>query len=142
MKKFAFVGGTNWPVFDRPLTSMVAPGGRAVELENRANYGGDGTSIPNKPTVTAKHTNDFPINDLVFVTSAFSDPQGAGTFGALKWRVAEVTDPTAPAYNPDADPLYEWNATWTSGRSRHSPTRSASLRAWSEWVTPTGCGSG
>jgi hypothetical protein len=48
------------------------------------------------------------------VTSAFSDPQGAGTFGALKWRVAEVTDPTAPAYNPDADPLYEWNATWIS----------------------------
>jgi hypothetical protein len=101
-------------VLDRPLTSMVAPGGRAVELENRANYGGDGTSIPNKPTVTAKHTNDFPINDLVFVTSAFSDPQGAGTFGALKWRVAEVTDPSAPAYNPDADRLYEWNATWTS----------------------------
>lgn len=114
MKKFAFIGGTNWPVFDRPLTSMVAPGGRAVELENRANYGGDSNSIPNKPTVTAKHPNDFPINDLVFVTSTFSDPQGAGTFGALKWRVAEVTDPTAPAYHPDADPRYEWQARWTS----------------------------
>jgi len=35
MKKFAFIGGTNWPVLDRPLTSMVAPGGRAVELEKR-----------------------------------------------------------------------------------------------------------
>lgn len=115
MKTFAFVGGTHWPVLDRPLTSMVAPGGRAVELENRANYGGDSNSIPNKPTVTAKYTNDFPIHNLVFVTSAFSDPQGAGTFGALKWRVAEVTDPTAPAYSPDADPLYEWRATWTSG---------------------------
>ena len=115
MKTFAFIGGTHWPVFDRPNTSMVAPGGRAVELENRANYGGDATSIPNKPTITAKHNNDFPINDLVFVTSAFSDPQGAGTLGALKWRIAEVTDPTAPAYNPDADQFYEWNATWTSG---------------------------
>ncbi|MCC6821494.1 MAG: lamin tail domain-containing protein [Verrucomicrobia subdivision 3 bacterium] len=114
MKKFAFIGGTNWPVLDRPLTSMVAPGGRAVELENRANYGGDSNSIPNKPTVTAKHPNDFPINDLAFVTSAFSDPQGAGTFSALKWRVAEVTDPTAPAYSPNADPLYEWKAIWTS----------------------------
>ena len=114
MKQFAFVGGTNWPVLDRPLTSKVAPGGRAVELEYRANYGGDSNSIPNKPTVTAKHTNDFPINDLVFATSAFADPQGAGTFGALKWRVAEVTDPTAPAFHPDADPLYEWNATWIS----------------------------
>lgn len=114
MKKFAFVGGTNWPVFDRPLTSMVAAGGRAMELEYRANYGGDSNSIPNKPTVTAKFTNDFPIHNLVFVTSPFSDPQGAGTFAAMKWRVAEVTDPTAPAYNPDADPLYEWNAVWTS----------------------------
>ena len=114
MKKFAFVGGTNWPVFDRPLTSIVAPGGRAVELENRANYGGDSNSIPSKPTVTAKYTNDFPINDIVFVTSIFSDPQGVGTFAALKWRVAEVTDPKARAYSPDADPIYEWNATWTS----------------------------
>lgn len=115
MKKFAFVGGTHWPVLDRPNTSKVAPGGRAAELENRANYGGDATGIPFKPTVTAKHTNDFPSHDLVFMTSVFADPQGAGTFGALKWRVAEVTDLTAPAYNPEAGPVYEWNATWTSG---------------------------
>lgn len=114
MKAFAFVGGTHWPVADRPNTSMVAPGGRAMELENRANYGGDSNSIPNKPTVTAMHTNEFPIEDLFFTTSAFSDPQGAGTFGTLKWRVAEVTDPSAPAYDADADPLYEWKASWTS----------------------------
>ncbi len=121
MKTFAFVGGTHWPVSDRPNTSMVAPGGRAVELDARASYGNDGTSIPNKPSVPIAKTSEYPINNLVFQPPAFSDPQGDNTFSAMMWRVAEVTDASAPAYDPGAAPLYEWNATWTSGEIT-SPT--------------------
>lgn len=114
MKTFAFVGGKVWPVTDRPNTSAVAVGGRAVELDARASYGNDGTSIPNKPSVPVAKSTEYPLNNLVFTVPAFSDPQGEGTFAAMKWRVAEVTDPTAPAYDPAADPLYEYNASWIS----------------------------
>ncbi len=55
------------------------------------------TAIPNTPTITATGPAGFPINALTFRTSAFSDPQGSGTFGALQWRIAEVTPgSTAP----------------------------------------------
>ncbi len=47
-------------------------------------------SIPNKPTVSYIGSAGYPTNDLRFQTSAFSDPQGAGTFAAMKWRIAEV----------------------------------------------------
>jgi hypothetical protein len=115
MKVYAFVGGTHWPVLDRPNTSNVAPGGRALELDERSDYGGDDTSIPDKPTVTAIGDPGFPADDLRFETSDFSDPQGAGTFAALRWRLGEVTDASAPVYDPAADPIYEWTEVWTSG---------------------------
>lgn len=59
-------------------------------------------AIPNTPTITATGPADFPANALTFRTSPFSDPQGAGTFGAMRWRIAEVSpglipSPTMPA---------------------------------------------
>jgi len=115
LKTFAFVGGDHWPVLDRPETSKVEAGGRAVELDERSNYGGDLTSIPQTSTVTAKGPGSSPVESLWFETTPFEDPQGTQTFGSMKWRVAEVSDPSAPAYDPNADPLYEWNAVWNSG---------------------------
>ncbi|MCA9424758.1 MAG: lamin tail domain-containing protein, partial [Candidatus Omnitrophica bacterium] len=115
MNVFAFVGGTHWPTLDRPNTSMVAPGGRAVELDERSNYGGDDVSIPDKPAVASIGDASFPAYDLRFETSPFSDPQGDETFAALKWRLAEITDPDAPAYDPEADPILEWTEIWSSG---------------------------
>jgi len=47
-------------------------------------------SIPYKPTVSYIGSNGYPSNDLRFQTSPFSDPQGADTFAAMKWRIAEV----------------------------------------------------
>ncbi len=47
-------------------------------------------AIPNTPVVQTTAPTDFPANALTFTTSAFADPQGAGTFGAMKWRIAEV----------------------------------------------------
>ena len=49
-------------------------------------------SIPHKPVISAVGAPDFPLNDLSFQSSAFSDPQGAHTFAAMKWRIAEVSD--------------------------------------------------
>lgn len=114
MKTFAFVGGTHWPVLDRPLTSRVAPGGRAVELDQRSEYEGDAASIPDTPGVTDAVRLGYPIDNLRFSSTPYSDPQGAETFAAIEWRVAEVTDPAAPSYDPEAPILYEWNAAWKS----------------------------
>lgn len=72
-------------------------------------------AIPNKPTVTYQGPAGFPADRLRFRSSAFADPQGAGTFAAMKWRLAEVTNPSAPGYEPKAPKKYEINALWESG---------------------------
>jgi len=46
--------------------------------------------VPATPIVVATGPDGFPTNSLTFRTSNFSDPQGAGTFAAMKWRIAEV----------------------------------------------------
>ena len=50
----------------------------------------DDPDIPHKPTIAATGDHNFPINNLTFETSDFNDPQGSGTFAALKWRIAEI----------------------------------------------------
>ena len=70
--------------------------------------------IPYTPTVTHQGPAGYPVNALVFRTSSFSDPQGSGTFAAMKWRIAEVTDETNPRYNPDDPRKYEIETVWES----------------------------
>ncbi len=59
-------------------------------------------SIPSTPIVTATCPSTYPINSLSFEASPFSDPQGSGTFSAMKWRIAEVTEGSQVAL-PDED---------------------------------------
>ncbi len=59
-------------------------------------------AVPTKPTVTYAGTADYAVNDLIFQTSAFADPQGAGTFAAMKWRIAEV-EPNSVVTDPDPE---------------------------------------
>jgi len=73
------------------------------------------SAIPNTPTVTATGDPNFPINNLTFETTSFSDPQGSGTFAALKWRIGEVTDPNAPCYDITDPGRYEIDTIWESG---------------------------
>lgn len=47
-------------------------------------------AIPFTPSISYTGSADYPINDLKFQTSAFSDPQGPGSFASMKWRIAEV----------------------------------------------------
>ena len=50
------------------------------------------SDVPGTPVVAATGPADFPANALTFRTSAFADPQGAGTFAAMKWRLGEVAE--------------------------------------------------
>ncbi|MEM7394477.1 MAG: lamin tail domain-containing protein, partial [Verrucomicrobiota bacterium] len=70
--------------------------------------------IPDQPVITYIGTNTFPVNDLRFQTSAFSDPQGTNTFAALSWRIAEIANPSTTNFNPAKPWKYEITAEWQS----------------------------
>jgi len=86
LKKFAWQGGswTGDPWFGDPSWP-----GTVANLEALAGAEGDSTSIPYTPTISYIGTAGYPVNDLRFQTSAFNDPQGSNTFGAIQWRIAE-----------------------------------------------------
>ena len=54
------------------------------------------------------------MDKLKFQTGAFSDPQGNQTFAAMQWRIAEISDPTAPSFDATQPPKYEIQTTWQS----------------------------
>ena len=81
----------------------------------------DESSIPTKPTISYSGAAGFPTNDLDFTSSSFNGSGGA-TFAAQQWRIAEVTlpgdprfDPSDPLYDRYAERLYEIDAAWESG---------------------------
>jgi hypothetical protein len=110
MKNFAWVGG-QWPGDGSPITS------RAAFMDNLqlgvANS--EGSVMPGTPALTYQGPAGYPTNTLTFGTSAFSDPQGSGDFSAIQWRVAEVTDPAAPGYDPAKKLKLEWESDYDSG---------------------------
>lgn len=69
---------------------------------------------PGTPGISYSGAAGYPVDALRFVAGGFSDPQGAGTFGAMQWRIAEVTNAAAPAFNPAGPRLYEADAVWES----------------------------
>ncbi len=116
MKQFAwksgsFQGGFYWV-------------GSSNNLDALADSEGDLTNIPATPTVSYVGTAGCPVNDLRFETSAFSDPQGAGTFAALRWRIAEYDlnyTPPAAATGTDTVLLVP-NAEWRFFRGTQEPS--------------------
>lgn len=70
-------------------------------------------TIPQKPEVTAIGDPAFPANDLQFRSSVFDGP---GNFTAMEWRIAEITDPDSPNFNPTEPWVYEITPLWQSGR--------------------------
>ena len=108
MKNFLFTGGNySWWVGGE---SIGAGGWAASRLDSRA----ADSAIPSRPTVTYLGTNGFPLDALIFRSSSFADPQGAGTFAAMQWRVAEITPTNQPVSDPSQIKL-EWDAVWDSG---------------------------
>jgi hypothetical protein len=106
MKNFMFVGGNNPWWLDR---QSIGAGGWVTRLDTIA----ADAAIPNRPTATYAGTNGYPVDGLVFQSSAFADPQGAGTFAAMQWRIAEVLPPGTIVSNRLQLKL-EWDAAWTS----------------------------
>jgi hypothetical protein len=108
LRAFAWTGGT-WP------GGNVGAGGRAAFLDALQNgvSNSEGSTIPSTPTITYSGVAGFPVNSLVFNTTNFSDPQGAGTFAATQWRMAEVN--TSATYVPGEKRLLEIVASFDSG---------------------------
>lgn len=100
MMRFAFTGGS-WPDQD------VGPGGRAAFLDQYAD-GPHAAQLPAKPTIIYTGPEGFPIDQLQFESSPFSDPQGATTFRAMKWRLAEISNIPNPGTLSLDDP--RWRA--------------------------------
>jgi hypothetical protein len=117
----------------------------------------DASRIPYTPTITYIGEVNYPINDLRFETSAFSDPQGSGTFAALKWRIGrhDGFDPADPGTVQKRH--YELRALWESEEITNSgdldiqipgsvvtPGRTYRVRCkmkdntgrWSHWSAP------
>jgi hypothetical protein len=86
-----------------PIESVAAPM-KSIAFESDTMYGANlvggrgaflelisaDAAIPNQPAISYTGPPGFPAGSLVLSSSAFSDPQGAGTFGKMKWRIAEV----------------------------------------------------
>lgn len=93
MKKFAFdggswTGGTNnvMPAISQD-TGISGREGRDAYLDALV----ADAALPAKPTISYSGDFGFPQDGLAFTSSNFSDPQGAGTFQAMEWRLAEVS---------------------------------------------------
>ncbi|NWK55237.1 lamin tail domain-containing protein [Verrucomicrobiaceae bacterium N1E253] len=80
MKDVAFASDT---VYGSELA-----GGRAAFLDQIASD----EQIPDTPSISYTGEADYPTDSLQFNCSAFSDSQGANTFGKMQWRVAEVAN--------------------------------------------------
>lgn len=94
-----------------------APGGGSTP----ASYGADfvdrearDSDIPATPVITYSGADGFTVDQLSFSAQPFSDPQGDDSFGAMKWRIAEVTDVNAPSYDPTRPAHFEVDALWES----------------------------
>ncbi len=77
MKRFAWTGG------DWPRGGKMGPGGRAAFLDR---YQHD-PETPGTPDITYTGAPGYPVDGLAFTSSPF---EGTG-FGAMEWRLAEIT---------------------------------------------------
>ena len=72
------------------------------------------TKHPDQPTIEYDGGEGYPVNALRFRSSEFSD--SSGKFAGMKWRLAEVSGPNAPSYDPSNPRQYEINADWESDK--------------------------
>ena len=81
-----------------------------VERMSYMNSRAADAAIPNRPTISSMSPPGFPINALTFRTGSFADPQGSHTFGAVQWRIAEVSAASQGAAarrpGPNAGPVF------------------------------------
>ncbi|MHC4518360.1 MAG: lamin tail domain-containing protein [Planctomycetota bacterium] len=118
---------------------------RAGHMDGRA----ADSAIPNRPVIASLAPEGYPANALTFTASPFRDPQGAHTFAAMKWRLAEV-EPYAVVTLPRAEGtiLIPEEGRWKYFKGTREPsTPPADWRRpgfndsqWLSGVTPIGYG--
>ncbi len=98
--------------------------GTSNHLDALAGEEGDSTNIPRTPTISYIGAADYPVNDLRFRTSTFSDPQGSGTFAAMKWRIAQYDLNYYPESAGPSDDvvLLEENSNWKYFKGTTEPS--------------------
>ncbi|HEX5218965.1 MAG TPA: lamin tail domain-containing protein [Verrucomicrobiae bacterium] len=121
MKEFMFTGGSHPWWIDR---QTIGAGGWITRLDTVASD----ASIPSKPVIYYVGQSNFPMNSLTFECLPFSDPQGAGTFAGMQWRLAEVRNTNQPPADLRVVPPLEWDAVWESG----------TLATWNNRITIPG----
>ncbi len=110
-----FIGGT----VNRTLTSPDHAGmARWIEDFTLAGYGAArleeeaaDAAIPDRPAIAYLGPPGFPADQLAFRCGPFTDPQGAATFAAMEWRIAEVTAADVP-WDPSTPRRYEVEPSW------------------------------
>jgi len=107
-------------------------------------------NIPNTPTLTYTGEAGFPTSALAFESSVFSDPQGAGSFSAMEWRIAEISAPPGEARTYEIEEGWSrststnFEATLTPPALATRPDRTYRARVrhqdnsgrWSHWSAP------
>jgi hypothetical protein len=94
------------------MKNYMSPGGYGYNL--LASQGSD-ANIPSTPAISYIGAPGFAADGLAFQTSAFSDPQGPGTFAKMEWRIGEVYNSTQAGYQPGTPFIYEIEGKWKSG---------------------------
>ncbi|MBW7991779.1 MAG: hypothetical protein FVQ84_17425 [Planctomycetes bacterium] len=109
----------DFPGMVRIMKDYVASGNRSFDTPTYD------AALPVRPYVAATCGPDFPINALTFEASLFSDPQGSGTFAAMKWRIAEVTPGSeiTPVGQDQGAVLIEDGAEWKYFKGMQEPSR-------------------
>jgi len=104
-----------------------------VERQSHMNSISNDAAIPRTPAVTATCPPTYPINALTFQTSPFSDPQGAGTFAAMKWRIAEVSGDSQGVSQNGNLVLIDEGAQWKYFKGTQEPSV-RDVTAWREFA--------
>jgi len=102
LKSFAFTADT--------VNGTTLTGGRGAYLDQLAND----AAIPLTPAISYTGPPGYPLNAITLESTAYASATSQ-PFAAMQWRLAEITDPLAPAYDPAAPPLYEVTPVWDSG---------------------------
>ncbi|MEZ5330110.1 MAG: CotH kinase family protein [Verrucomicrobiales bacterium] len=71
--------------------------------------------VPDKPTISYAGAAGFPVDGLVFQTSAYAATDKPTEFAGIEWRIGEITDPSAEDFDATQPWVYEITPVWESG---------------------------
>ncbi len=94
--------------FFDPQYPQYSYGGHALSAH------AEDSDIPHDPSIQGTGDAGYPVDGLTFRAGPFEDPNGSNTFGAMKWRIGEVSPPGEPPFAPGRPARYEIQTIWES----------------------------